>query len=211
MKYKFYFFDFDYTLVNSEKGIVGCFVRTMEDYKIPVPDYDVIKATIGMPIEDAVAQLTGLSTDKEITEFVDRYRVHANEIMTPNTHFYPDTVEVLEKIKRDGGRSAIISTKTRNRISEKFRNEGKEDLIEIIIGRENCPTCKPDPEGIFMAMKALGATKENTIYIGDSLFDAGAAKNAGIDFAAVLTGSTKAEAFAEYPSVQIMNSLSELK
>ena len=68
MKYKFYFFDFDYTLVNSEKGIVGCFVRTMEDYKIPVPDYDVIKATIGMPIEDAVAQLTGLSTDKEITE-----------------------------------------------------------------------------------------------------------------------------------------------
>ena len=31
MRYKYYFFDFDYTLVNSERGIVGCFMKTMEE------------------------------------------------------------------------------------------------------------------------------------------------------------------------------------
>lgn len=210
MNYKYYLFDFDYTLVNSEKGIVGCFLRTMKDFGITAPDYDTIKATIGMPIEEAIADLTGLAGD-DINRFTTRYKAHANEIMTPNTHFYPDTIAVLKRIKESGGKVGIVSTKTRHRIMEKFEQDNVAYLIDIVIGREDTETCKPNPEGIFMAMEKLGADKENSIYIGDSLYDAGGAKNAGIAFAAVLTGHTKESEFAPYPSVQIMKSLSELK
>lgn len=210
MNYKYYLFDFDYTMVNSEKGIVGCFLLTMEDFGIQPPDYNTIKATIGMPIEEAIADLTGLDQEG-VAAFTARYKVHANEIMTSNTHFYPDTVAVLKKIKAHGGKVGIVSTKTRHRIMEKFQWEGLEQLVDVVIGREDAETCKPDPEGILIAMDRLGAEKSNTIYIGDSLYDAGGAENAGIDFAAVLTGYTEADKFAQYPSVQIIESLSELK
>ena len=48
MKYKYYFFDFDYTLANSEKGIVVCFQKTVEKLNIPQKGEDEIKKTIGM-------------------------------------------------------------------------------------------------------------------------------------------------------------------
>ncbi|MCR5177097.1 MAG: HAD-IA family hydrolase [Anaerovibrio sp.] len=210
MKYNFYFFDFDYTLVNSEQGIVGCFIKTMEQLHIPPNPWDEIKKTIGMPMMDAISLLTGLTSENEKMNFLNIYKMYAAEMMTDNTHFYPDTIKVLEKIKAAGCTTAIISTKTRHRITEKFERSHCENLIDLIIGNEDTTTNKPDPQGINLAMRLTGANKREVLYIGDSLFDAGAAKNAGVDFAAVLTGNTTKQEFLNYPHVQLMETLSEL-
>ena len=210
MNYSCYIFDFDYTLVNSEDGIIGCFIETMKDFQLPIRDRDAIRATIGMPIEDAITLLTGL-TGNRMESFLTTYRRHADTIMTPNTHFFPDTIDTLKRIKNDGGIIAIVSTKTRNRINEKFVQDGYDHLIDIIIGREDITACKPDPQGINMALDKLNMQRSQAIYIGDSIYDAGAAQNAGISFAAVLTGTTDRQQFSAYPSVQMMSALSELK
>ncbi|MDD6219249.1 MAG: HAD-IA family hydrolase [Selenomonadaceae bacterium] len=210
MNYSCYIFDFDYTLVNSEDGIIGCFIETMKDFQLPIRDRDAIRATIGMPIEDAITLLTGL-TGNRMESFLNTYRRHADTMMTPNTHFFPDTIDTLKRIKNDGGIIAIVSTKTRNRINEKFVQDGYDHLIDIIIGREDITACKPDPQGINMALDKLNMQRSQAIYIGDSIYDAGAAQNAGISFAAVLTGTTDRQQFSAYPSVQMMSALSELK
>ena len=210
MNYSCYIFDFDYTLVNSEDGIIGCFIETMKDFQLPIRDRDAIRATIGMPIEDAITLLTGL-TGNRMESFLNTYRRHADTMMTPNTHFFPDTIDTLKRIKNDGGIIAIVSTKTRNRINEKFVQDGYDYLIDIIIGREDITACKPDPQGINMALDKLNMQRSQAIYIGDSIYDAGAAQNAGISFAAVLTGTTDSQQFSTYPSVQMMSALSELK
>lgn len=210
MNYSCYIFDFDYTLVNSEDGIIGCFIETMKDFQLPIRDRDAIRATIGMPIEDAITLLTGL-TGNRMESFLNTYRRHADTMMTPNTYFFPDTIDTLKRIKNDGGIIAIVSTKTRNRINEKFVQDGYDHLIDIIIGREDITACKPDPQGINMALDKLNMQRSQAIYIGDSIYDAGAAQNAGISFAAVLTGTTDSQQFSAYPSVQMMSALSELK
>lgn len=210
MKYKYYFFDFDYTLVNSEKGIVGCFVNTMKDFGIEPPVYEYIRSTIGMPIEAEVEKLTGL-TGEQNEAFINRYKKYADEIMTANTHFFPDTLPALRRIKEAGSKVAIVSTKTRHRIMEKFQLDKVTELVDVVIGREDITLCKPNPQGIFIAMEKLGAKAEEILYLGDSLYDAGAAKNAKVDFAAVLTGTTTKEEFADYPAVKIMQNLSELE
>ncbi len=69
---------------------------------------------------------------------------------------------------------------------------------------------KPSPEGIEQAIARLGMEKDDVLYTGDSLVDAGAAKNAGVAFAAVTTGTTPASDFEEVPHVKIMKSLREL-
>lgn len=211
MKYKYYFFDFDYTLVNSEKGIVECFLRTLEEFNIPAKPWDEIKLTIGMPMMDAITQVTGLADEGEKYKFLLAYKKYAAELMTPNTHFFPEAIATLKKLKAAGCTVAIISTKTRHRIEEKFQQDGQTHLIDFIIGSEDTTASKPDPQGINMALKRTGAATKEVLYVGDSLYDAGAAKNAGVDFAAVLTGNTKGEEFAPYPSVQIINSLRELQ
>jgi pyrophosphatase PpaX len=39
---------------------------------------------------------------------------------------------------------------------------------------------KPDPEGIFLALKELNGRPEETVMVGDSHYDIEAAKNAGV-------------------------------
>lgn len=155
--YSLYLFDFDYTLVNSEQGIVGCFRRTIEDWQLPPVDDDTIRHTIGLPMEQAVAIITGLKDAADIDRFIDDYRRDADVNMTPGTHFFPDTLPTLRALRARGANIAIISTKTRTRIAEKFAVDHCADLIDRIIGCEDVTAMKPDPEGIEKAIAAFCA------------------------------------------------------
>ena len=61
--------------------------------------------------------------------------------------------------------------------------------------------------GIEAALRAFGAARQQTLYVGDSVVDAGAAQQAAVPFAAVLTGATPAAAFDAYPHVAICQNL----
>ena len=56
--YKAYVFDFDYTLANSEKGIVMCFQLLFEAEGYDGIPEEAIRRTIGMTMYDAMANLT---------------------------------------------------------------------------------------------------------------------------------------------------------
>ena len=89
---------------------------------------------------------------------------------------------------------------------------GRAGLLEpfgVIVGGEDVSRHKPDPEGLMMATEMLGSLG-STLYVGDSLSDAEAAKRAGLPFVAVLSGVTPREASEGYPIHRILNKLSEL-
>ena len=56
------------------------------------------------------------------------------------------------------------------------------------IGEKPSIRHKPEPDMVLMAMEELGATKENSVYIGDSEVDIQTAVNAGIPCISVLWG-----------------------
>ena len=210
MTYPVYLFDFDYTLANSEKGILTCFHLTMKEHHYPPVDDDTIRHTIGMPMEDAISLIIGETDPARIRWFQNEYRKFSDTLMTPNTFFYPETIPTLTRLREQDAHIGIISTKTRGRIAEKFEQEHLLHLLDFIIGREDVKHPKPDPEPILLAIGRLGVQKNDVLYIGDSLFDAKAAQNAGVDFAAVTTGTTKDKDFEPLPHKKIMKSLAEL-
>ena len=161
-------------------------------------------------MEEATSRIIGSTDTAEINAFVENYRKEADIYMTPNTVFFDDAISTLRTLKQQGAQIAIISTKTRGRIAEKFEQDGVTDAIDFIIGREDVRTPKPNPEGILLAIQRFSMQKADVLYTGDSFIDAAAAKNAGIDFAAVTTGTTTADAFQSYPHVRIMQHLKEI-
>ncbi len=210
MEYKVYLFDFDYTLVNSETGIVGCFQRVLKKFDYPEVSADTIKKTIGLPMEDALSEVTGETDPAVIQKLQTAFSHESDELMTKNTFFFPDTLPVLTKLKASGCKTGIISTKKRSRIREKLVADDVTSLIDLIIGREDVQLPKPDPEGLEKALAALQIRREEILYTGDSIIDAKAAQNAGIDFAAVTTGMTTPEDFSPYPCKKMMRTLAEL-
>jgi len=55
-------------------------------------------------------------------------------------------------------------------------------LLDTVVGSDEVPRSKPAPDGILEACRRLGVPPAETIMVGDSRFDEGAARSAGADF-----------------------------
>lgn len=208
MKYKAYLFDFDYTLVNSEKGIVECFKHVFDLHNYINISESVIKHTIGMTLSDAFTSMTGVSDKKTLELFRREYVKKSDEIMNLNTKYYSDTCDVLGQLKKQKAITGIISTKYRYRIKAFLTDTYTDDLFDVIVGGEDVTAAKPDPEGINNAVRLIGCKKCEAVYIGDNIIDAMAAQNAGVDFIAVTTGTNTKEDFLTYNCMRITENLS---
>jgi len=207
MAYRLYLFDFDYTLVNSEKGILGCFHLTNQALGYPDCDDDTMRRTIGLPMVQAVFRAVPGIPEEKIRPYLNQYRQFANQIMTANTFFFPETLPALRILRERGAKIGVISSKTHHRIQEKFDLDGAHDLLDFVVGSDDVTAAKPDPEGIRIALRHFDVKPQEVLYTGDSRVDAGAAENAGVAFAAVTTGVTSKEQLLAYPHQAILTSL----
>jgi len=206
--YKAVIFDFDYTLGDSTNGIVLSINYALENLGYMERTVDEIKPTIGLSLKDTFRTLTGNSGENAAVSFAKLFRERADSVMTDNTVLYGGTVETLSELKQRGIMTGIVTTKFHYRIEAILRKFGAEDLIGVIIGGEDVSREKPDPEGLLKAAETLGAGKRELLYVGDSYIDARTAQSAGVDFAAVLTGTTAD--FSGYDNVFIGNDLREV-
>lgn len=193
--YTTYLFDFDYTLADASKGIVMCFRHVLSANDCPDITDEQIKRTIGMTLEEAFALLMN-KPESECGQYRAPFRELSNEVMTKYTFLLPQAAETLRALKAAGKKVGIISTKNRSRIMESVEKFQLYDCIDLVVGMEDVQKAKPDPEGIYRALTYFQAEKEQTLYVGDSLIDARAAQAAGVDFAAVTTGTTTEAEFA---------------
>ncbi len=83
-------------------------------------------------------------------------------------------------------------------------------MVGPVLGSADVKRHKPDPEGLRIAMERLGTAPEETLFCGDTVLDAGAARNAGCPFAAVLNGTTPTGAFSGFQPVHISPDLLDL-
>ncbi|MDD3219839.1 MAG: HAD family hydrolase [Lachnospiraceae bacterium] len=210
MRYKWYVFDFDYTLADSEKGIVLCFQHVFLQNGFPKGDEMAIKRTIGMELNDAFRLLLGEENPDTLKRYHQEFTQMANLEMTKNTRLYPEVIPMLKELKSAGAKVGILSSKRRVRIQESIDKYQIQDYVTRVVGMEDVTAAKPDPEGICRLMKEESIKKEELLYIGDSIIDAKTAQNVGVDFAAVTTGITTAEEFKPFPHKRIMADLSEL-
>lgn len=208
--YEAYLFDFDYTLADSSRGIVMCFQDVLNRAGYTRVSDETIKQTIGLTLEEAFAEMTGVTKPMVLSQWRKEYVNIADKIMNDATVLFPEVADVLAQLKERGAKTGIISTKYRYRIENFLLRHFDSLPVDIIIGGEDVKTPKPSPEGVIEAMKRLGVKPENVLYCGDSIVDATTAVNAGVDFAAILHGVTPRSAFEPFPHVLITDNLQNL-
>ena len=202
MSYKVYLFDFDYTLANSEVGIVKCFELLMEQEGYPLRPKDEIKKNYWSAYEWGFVYIDWRGWWSKNTGIKDKYTIFADLYMTENTYLYDDTKMVLKTLKERGAKIAIISSKTRRRIMQTLTRDKIDDLVEFIIGSEDKYAYKPAPDGILEAVKRLNIDKKDVIYIGDNIVDAQAAQNAPGGFCRGINRNNIKADFAKFPHVK---------
>ena len=99
-------------------------------------------------------------------------------------------------MKEEGYRMAIVS----NKVDEAVKELAKQffgEYVTVAIGNRADIRRKPAPDSVLQAMKELGASKEESVYVGDSEVDLATARAAGIPCVTVLWGFREKEFLVE--------------
>lgn len=211
MKYRGICFDFDYTLADATDSIVAGFQSALQEMGWPVPEREAVRVTIGHFLEDAYTMLTGDSSQEGRSRFNPLYQKTAFPMQVAGIPLFPGAEELLRGLKAQGVHLAIVSSRRSASILPTLEQRGLLGDFDMVIGGGEVNSHKPDPEGILLVLDKLGLKPEELLYCGDTVLDAGAAKNAGVDFVAVLNGTTPREAFADWPCVYQAEDLWALK
>lgn len=196
-------FDFDYTLGDSTNGIVLSVNYALEKLKYGAKDTEAIRKTIGLSLKDTFWTLTKTDNMNEAELFSKYFIEKADMVMVENTQLYDGVKEVLSNLKAKGFKIGIVTTKLRYRIEQILDKFNAFNLVDIIIGAEDVKIEKPAPDGLLQVIDRLKLSKEDMLYVGDSLVDAKTAENAQVNFAGVLTGTTTKDEFELHRNVFI--------
>lgn len=202
-------FDFDYTLADSECGIIECVRFALSELGLPAPSADAIRTTIGLSLEEMLIRLTSHNGDMA-AEFRRLFISRADKVMVDSTEVYPWVPRTARVLHDAGLVLGIVSTKRRRRIEEVLIRDGLQDLVSVVVGSDSVPRPKPAPDGLLLALERLGVGNQDALFVGDSVTDAAAAQRAGIPFTAVLSGATPRDAFSSYPCYAILPDASSI-
>ncbi len=208
--YSAYLFDFDYTLGDATEGIVESVNYALEKMDFPKAAKPDIMKTVGMHLAETYRYLTKDADMNGAGRFIDLFKQRADEIMLENTRLFNETEPLLRLLKAKSIKTAIVTSKYHYRMTQILNKYDIPYLIDAVVGGEDVKNPKPHPEPLLNAIKLLGVTKNECVYIGDSFIDAETAQRASVDFIGVTTGTTAKEELGAFPNIRIVNCLAEL-
>ena len=103
-------FDFDGTLVDSEKAIYECF-QSITRYLAPERAYYAKNILIGPPLRDTASEILGPEKQDLLDKFVQSFITMHDEQVIQHTQPYPDVIQVLEELHTKNIPMAIATNK----------------------------------------------------------------------------------------------------
>ncbi len=204
-------FDLDGTLTDPGPGITNSVMYALQKSGYPVPERSELYKFIGPPLVFSFKTYSGMS-DEEAERALWYYRERFEAGGLFENEIYPGIPELLEKIKRGGGRIILCTGKPEEfavRILEYF---GILKYFDFAAGNtldEKRPEKRQVMEHIMARFPDLGP--ENTVMVGDRRYDVLAAKELGFTAAGVLFGYGTREELEEANADMLAESVGELE
>ena len=186
--YKHVIFDLDGTLLNTIDDLAdaGNHVCTLHSW--PTHTVDAFKLMVGNGIPKLVERFAPQGTSQEMLdqayqEFMDWYGVHKEDKTAP----YAGMPEVAKALREAGVSIAVLSNKA-DVMAGPVVEHYYPGIFPVVQGALPGLPTKPDPTLLHKLMERLGATREDTLFVGDSNVDIRTAKNGGLTGCGVLWG-----------------------
>ena len=165
----------------------------------PFFDFDAIREQMGISRDSGpILELMEKMTSEERQRVEKILHVHETRAVTEST-LNIGVERTMEELRQKGIRVAIL---TRNRRCNAVAITRKHELqFDAILGREDGPV-KPDSFGVLQICRQFGVKPQETLMVGDYLFDLLCAKAAGA-VGVLLANSHQASEFAEHADFTI--------
>jgi len=184
MRYEAVLFDLDGTLIDSGAIILASFrhaTRTVLEREIP--DEELVAAVGGSSILEQMRRFDEARAD----ELVRVYREH-NEPLHEELEAFEGVLELLTRLHRENRKLGIVTAKRRATVELAFAVLPIEQYFGAVVTTESTSRHKPYPDPVLHALELLDADPSESAFVGDSPFDIGAGKAAGVFTVAVAWG-----------------------
>lgn len=170
-------FDLDGTLTDSGEGIMNCAKLALEHYGIEVPDRESLRVFVGPPLHDTFVKF-GVPP-QEADHAIEIYRSRYIPIGKFENYPYPGIRELLEKLKADGHRLYVATSKPEGMSKEILEHFDLAQYFEIICGASTDRSRSTKDMVIAYLLEQTGRDLE-AVMVGDTAFDVLGAKAHGI-------------------------------
>ncbi len=186
--YDILLFDLDGTLTDPGEGVKNAAAYALEKRGIIVENKNELNKFIGPPLVDSFSRFYGFS-ETESDRCVDDYRVYYAEKGVFENRVYDGIPELLKKLKDDGKRLVIATSKPEFFAKQVLNNFNLARYFDFVAGASLDRSRNQKIDVIKYALENIGdADKAKMIMIGDRDHDIKGAKAVGIDSLGVLYG-----------------------
>ena len=175
-------FDMDGTLVDTVGIIVETVGEAFTALGETAPDEQAIRAISGITLDQAIAILAPHANEKRVGELSKSYLDHYHPRATPSTasRCSRARIEAIDRLRAKPGNILAIAT-----------GKGYQSALALLdrhgirghfhsVQTPDHNRGKPDPQMIETAMAKAGASKAETVMIGDTMHDMRMARAAGV-------------------------------
>ena len=203
------FFDFDGTLADTTAGIVATFKATLKELGLPEVEDDAVIRTIGLPLTGNFRVACGLEGE-ENERACATYRRLFPEVGTGKIVLYDGVMDTLRILKDRGYILAVASSRHLKSLVSLSEMLGIKDFFSEIYGVDCAPRPKPAPDTVLGLLDVLGLAAEDTIVVGDTVFDLQMGHAAGCRVCGVTYGNQQREQLATESPEFIVDNLRNL-
>jgi HAD superfamily hydrolase (TIGR01509 family) len=200
--------DVDGTLVDTNYQHALAWYRAFRQSEFVLPIWRIHRA-IGMGGDQLVPHLIGEEKAEE----------HGEEIRAAEKALYKDMIEECEPL--EGARELIRELRENDKVvifASSAKGSEIEHYLDLLDARETADDwtmsddveeTKPAPDLVHAAIEKAGT--DDAVMVGDTTWDVEAAKRAGIETIAVMTGGFSADELRDAGAAQVFESIAELR
>ena len=186
-------FDLDGTLLDTIDDLAYAVNTALTENGFPTHPREAYFYFVGNGARTLVQRALPQDVEKTVFETVyarysELYEAHWNVFTKP----YDGILELLAALRADGIPLGVVSNKVHARTLEVI-DTFFPNTFDAVFGNSPGVSLKPDPAGVFDALKALGSDPAHAFYLGDTGVDIETGKRAGIYSAGALWGFRTAE------------------
>ena len=210
--YSTYIFDLDGTLLDTLTDLAASCNYALRTHGMPEHSIDDVRRFVGNGVRKLMERAIPdgeANPDFEATfaTFREYYMHHSLDTTKP----YPEIIDTLAELKARGCRLAVVSNKMMAATVELCKHFFP-DTIEVAIGENEAEGIKkkPAPDTVLAALKQLGVSGEDAVYVGDSDVDLATARNSGLPCISVLWGFRDRDFLLDHGATTFITSPKEL-
>ena len=181
-------FDFDGTLCDSAEQIISAIKRAGHDVGLMDIKDEQTRQSIGKGLHHLALELTNNDSQKA-NELFNAYRENFGAEMNLETNhispLFEGAIETVTSLVKDGWLTGIVTNKGRNGLNHLLNTHEIGHLFDVTYTVDEKQP-KPSPEMVVEAMCECGVDLNKTVLVGDTIYDAQCATNAGISFLSLI-------------------------